>query len=261
MTRLFNRLTRTLPLLLILPIVGLAPLVSAPIAHAQSSQPKPTTWVEFINNLINRQPRKGGSKPIDAICPITPRSVLDSSGFLPKYKPSLTANLQPTIAWQGSVGGIKIQDMKTKETWIKRTPKTGLGIQKLGIQQLKYDGKALVPDRDYSVVFLSARDAKTELIRHRFRTLPTKEIDTVNETLNAIDLTEKTPDEITFEKALYLSGLDLISDAHALVLSTPNPSLELRSAIGAYSEDCGKEIAPDKKSSSPSPSASPRRLK
>ena len=237
MTRLFNRCTRTLPLLLILSIIA-----SASIASAQSSQPKPTTWIEFITNLINRQPRKGGSKPIDAICPITPRSVLDSSGFLPKYKPSLTANLQPTIAWQGAVGGIKIQDMKTKETWIKHTPKNGLGIH-----QLKYDGKALVPDRDYSIVFLSARDAKTELIRHRFRTLPMKEIDTVNETLNAIDLAGKNPDEITFEKALYLSGLDLISDAHALVLSVPNPSLELRRAIGAYAEDCGKDIAQEKK--------------
>ena len=235
MTRLLNRLNLpyTLSLLLILPIVS-----STSIASAQSPQPKSTTWIEFINNLINRQPRKGGSKPIDAICPITPRSVLDSSGFLPKYKPSLTANLQPTIAWQGAVGGIKIQDMKTQETWIKRTPKSGLGIH-----QLKYDGKALVPDRDYSVVFLSARDAKTELIRHRFRTLPTKEINTVNETLNAIELTEKTSDEITFKKALYLSELDLISDVHALVLSIPNPSPELRRAIGAYVEDCGKDIA------------------
>ncbi len=243
-----TRCTRTLPLLLVLPMVGMPLVGMTSIASAQSSQPKPTTWIEFINNLINRQPRKGGSKPIEAICPITPRSVLDSSGFLPKYKPSLTANLQPTIAWQGSVGGIKIQDMKTRETWIKRTPKSGLGIH-----QLKYDGKALVPDRDYSVVFLSARDAKTELIRHRFRTLPTQEIDTVNETLNAIDSTLKTPDEITFEKALYLSGLDLISDAHALVLSTPNPSIELRRAIGAYAEDCGKDIAQEKKSLSPSP--------
>ena len=247
MIRLFNRCTRTLPLLLILTITASVSIASAPIASAQSSQPKPTTWIEFINNLINRQPRKGGSKPIDSICPITPRSVLDSSVFLPKYKPSLLANLQPTIAWQGSVGGIKIQDMKTKETWIKRTPKSGLGIH-----QLKYDGKALVPDRDYSVVFLSARDAKTELIRHRFRTLPTKDIDTVNETLNTIDLAEKTPDEITFEKALYLSGLGLINDAHALVLSTPNPSIELRRAIGAYAEDCGKDIAQEKKSPGPS---------
>ena len=251
MTRLLHpfKRSRSLPLLLILPIVASASIVSVPIASAQSSQPKPTTWIEFINNLINRQPRKGGSKPIEAICPITPRPVLDSSGFLPKYKPSLTANLQPTIAWQGSVGGIKIQDLKTRETWIKRT----LGKSGLGIHQLKYDGKALVPDRDYSVVFLSARDTKTELIRHRFRTLPLKDIDTITETLDAIDLTEKTPDEITFEKALYLSGLDLISDAHALVLSAPNPSLELRRAIGAYSEDCGKEVAPDRKVSSPSP--------
>ena len=251
MTRIFNpfKLSRSLPLLLILPIVASASIVSAPIASAQSPQPKPTTWIEFINNLINRQPRKGGSKPIDSICPITPRPVLDSSGFLPKYKPSLTASLQPTIAWQGSVGGIKIQDLKTRETWIKRIPeKSGFGIH-----QLKYDGKALVPDRDYSVVFLSARDSRTELIRHRFRTLPLKDIDTVTETLNAIDLSEKTPNEITFEKALYLSGLDLISDAHALVLSTPNPSLELRHAIGAYSEDCGREVAPDKKAPSPFP--------
>ena len=251
MTRILNpfKLSRSLPLLLILPIVASASIVSIPIASAQSSQPKPTTWIEFINNLINRQPRKGGSKPIEAICPITPRPVLDSSGFLPKYKPSLTANLQPTIAWQGPVGGIKIQDLKTREIWIKRTPeKSGIGIH-----QLKYDGKALVPDRDYSVIFISARDAKTELIRHRFRTLPLKDIDTVTETLNAIDLSEKTPNEITFDKAIYLSGLDLISDAHALVLSAPNPSLELRRAIGAYSEDCGKEIAPDRKAPTPFP--------
>lgn len=235
MTQLINRFPRTLPLLVIL--LSLTTTGSIPIARAQSSPPKPITWVEFINNLINRQPRKGGSKPIDAICPITPRSVLDSSGFLPKYKPGLTANLQPTIAWQGPVGGIKIQDMKTQETWVKRPLKSGPGLQ-----QLKYDGKALVPDRDYSVIFLSAQDAKTELIRHRFRTLPTSEIDTVNETLRAIDLAKKTPDEITFEKALYLSGLNLINDAHALVLSTPNPSVELRSAIGAYAEDCKKDI-------------------
>ena len=251
MTRLFNRFTRTLPWLLMMPLIGMPLIGITSIASAQNSRPKPTTWIEFINHLIGRQPRKGGSKPVEAICPITPRSMLDSSGFLPKYKPSLTANLQPTIAWQGAIGGIKIQDMKTKEIWIKRTPTSGLGIH-----QLKYDGKALVPDRDYSVVFLSARDAKTELIRHRFRTLPTKEINTVNETLNAIDSAGKTPDEITFEKALYLSGLDLISDAHALVLSAPNPSIELRRAIGAYAEDCGKDIAPEK-----SLSPSSKRLK
>ena len=254
MTRFLHQLNlgRSLPLVLILPIVASVSIVNVPIASAQSPQPKPTTWIEFINNLINRQPRKGGSKPIEAVCPITPRPVLDSSGFLPKYKPSLTANLQPTIAWQGSVGGIKIQDLKTREIWIKRTPETS----GFGIHHLKYDGKALVPDRDYSVVFLSARDAKTELIRHQFRTLPLKDIDTVIETLNAIDLTEKTPDEIIFKKALYLSGLDLISDAHALVLSAPNPSPELRRAIGAYSEDCGKEIASEKKEPSPSPKRS-----
>ena len=93
----------------------------------------------------------------------------------------------------------------------------------------------------------SRSDRSNLRCRHRFRTLPLKDIDTVTETLNAIDLSKKMPDKITFEKALYLSGLDLISDAHALVLSEPDPSSELRRAIGAYSEDCGKEIAPDRK--------------
>jgi hypothetical protein len=220
----------TLPLLLLL-------LSPHPARSQGTPPPKPATWADLISNLFGRQPRKGGSKPIQAICPITPLSALDStSTFIPKYKPSLTASLNPTIAWQGSAGGIKIQDMKTQETWTKHTPDSTIGLN-----QVQYDGKALVPDRDYSVFFLSTRDARTEVLRHRFRTLPAADIEQVTQMLRTIESEPKTPDQITFEKALYLSSLDLINDAHTLLLTTANPSPELQTAIAAYAEACRKD--------------------
>jgi hypothetical protein len=230
------RHVHTLPLLPLLVLL----LLPLPSLAQGTSQPKPATWTDLIANLFGRQPRKGGSKPISAICPITPLSVLDtSSTFIPRYKPSFTASLQPTIAWHGRAGGVKIQDVKTKETWIKRTPKSTIGVN-----QVKYDGKALVPDREYSISFLLTQDARSEVLRHRFRTLPAPEIAQVNQMLSTIELEKKTPNEITFEKALYLSGLDLINDAHALILTMPNPSPELTRAIVAYGEAC-KETTPE----------------
>ncbi len=233
----------TLPLLLLL----LSPL---PALSQGTPQPKPATWTDLISNLFSRQPRKGGSRPIQGICPITPFSALNASSTM-RSKPSLTASLKPTIAWQGRTGGVKIQDVKTKEVWIKRTPKSTSGVN-----QVQYDGKPLVPDRDYSVSFLLTQDARSEVLRHRFRTLPAMDIEQVNQTLGAIELeSQKTPDEITFEKVLYLSGLDLINDAHALILTTPNPSPELMRAVTAYGEACGNETSSEQAKPKPNPPA------
>jgi hypothetical protein len=242
------RQVHTLSLLLLL----LSPLPTW-VAMAQTPQPKPANWTALLNKLFGRQPRPGSSKDTSPtgpgvakatslICPMSPTSVLDpkNSSFSPRIRPGFTADLQPTIAWQGYAGGVKIEDMKTKETWTKLTPKSTPAMN-----QVKYDGKPLTPDREYSLLFLSMRDGRTSVVRHRFKTLPADEIATVTNTLKTIETEKKSPDAIAFEKVLYLSGLDLIGDAHSLILSMPEVSPELKTAMVAYTDHCKKEVTPD----------------
>ncbi len=249
MIRQVQTQVQTLSLLLLL----LSPL---PALAQSSPPPKPASWTDLLSKLFGRQPRPGsskdtapsGAKVTSLICPMSPTSVLDpnSSSFNPRIRPGLTADLQPTIAWQGYAGGVKIQDMKTKETWTKLTPKSTPALN-----QVKYDGTPLVPDREYSILFLSMRDSRTAVIRHRFKTLPADEIATVTNTLKTIETENKSPDAIAFEKVLYLSGLDLIGDAHSLILSLPEVSPELKMAIGAYADHCKKEVMPDPEKEKP----------
>lgn len=237
-----------------LPTLVCTTLLTARPESAQA-QAKPATWGEVIRNIFGRQKRLGGSKPISAVCPLTPISYLnpDKPGFNPRYQVTAVANLKPTIAWYGKVGGVKIRDNKSKQEWTKLTPKSIDGLNKIQSETI------LRPDREYTVEYLSRFDSKTPIIRHKFKTLPQDEINLINQELKKIAENPTTPDSITFEQVLYLSGQDLLNDANDLILTASNPSPELKQALDAYATACDDKKPPEPAAKpSPSPTPSPR---
>jgi hypothetical protein len=191
---------------------------------AQKNPQKPASFWSNISQLLfsNKppvKPRKGGSRPIDSICMVSPDA------------PSETRIIwsdRPLFAWQGKVKIIKVTDLNNNTVIFSKNVEN--------TQQFTYTGEPLQPGQTYKLdIFLGEESAaafvKFQIMESEQRNSITAELKTLENKLQAKqsdpEAIPAVSEAIALAKANYFAKLGLWSDVLQQAYSVQKPSPEL----------------------------------
>ncbi|ALB41805.1 MAG: hypothetical protein HEQ27_05915 [Dolichospermum sp. JUN01] len=183
---------------------------------AQKNPQKPASFWSNISQLLfsNKppvKPRKGGSRPIDSICIISPDA------------PSETRIIwsdRPLFAWQGKARKIQLTDLNNNTVIFSENVEN--------TQQYTYTGEPLQPGQTYKLdIFIG--DGPAVLVE--FQIMESEERDRITAALktleNKLQAKKSHHEAIAFAKANYFTKLGLWSDVLQQAYSVQKPSPEL----------------------------------
>lgn len=190
-------------LLLHILVLSTIALSTAPVLSNQGTPTKKNSiqqifsWTSISRILFSKkppvEPRKGGSRPTDAICMVSPDA---------PAKPRIVWSDRPLFLWKGQVQTIAVRSIDSdKDLWNQPVTET---------QNITYTGEPLQPGQTYEWVVNSSKFVKFQIMETQQRDRITAELQTLENRLQAqgADI-----EAIAFAKAKYFADLNLWSDA------------------------------------------------
>lgn len=183
---------------------------------AQKNPQKPAPFWSNISQLLfsNKppvKPRKGGSRPTDSICIISPDA------------PSETRIIwsdRPLFLWHGKIKKIKVTDISNNTVIFSENVEN--------TQQYTYTGQPLQPGQTYKLnIFLG--ESRGPFVK--FQIMESEERNSITAALktleNKLQAKKSHHEAIALAKANYFAKLGLWSDVLQQAYSVQKPSLEL----------------------------------
>ncbi|MEH2030297.1 MAG: hypothetical protein V7K67_11585 [Nostoc sp.] len=173
------------------------------------------SWANISRILFSKkppvEPRKGGSRPIDPICMVSPDA---------PAKPRIVWSDRPLFLWKGRVQtiAVRLRDSK-QDLWNQSVTET---------QNITYQGEPLQPGQTYEWVVNSSRFVPFKIMDTKERDRITAELQTLENQLQAQGVGIEA---IALAKAKYFADSNLWSDALQQAYSVPNPSDGLKEMI------------------------------
>ncbi|BBD70202.1 hypothetical protein NIES4072_65680 [Nostoc commune NIES-4072] len=193
-----------------------APVLSNQAIPAKKSSIQQTfSWANISRILFSKkppvEPRKGGSRPSDAICMVSPDA---------PAKPRIVWSDRPLFIWKGRVQTIAVRPINSEQDlWNQPVTQT---------QNITYQGQPLQPGQTYQWMVNSSRFVPFQIMETQQRDRITAELKTLENQLQAqgADI-----EAIAFAKAKYFADSNLWSDALQQAYSVQNRSDGLQEMI------------------------------
>lgn len=183
---------------------------------SQKNPQKPASFWSNISQLLfsNKppvKPRKGGSRPINSICMVSPDASSDTR---------IIWSDRPLFLWHGKIKKIKVTDISNNTVIFSENVEN--------TQQYTYTGQPLQPGQTYKLdIFLGESPAafvEFQIMESEERNSITAELKTLE---NQLQAERSNPETIALAKANYFAKLGLWSDVLQQAYSVQKPSLEL----------------------------------
>ncbi|WP_427159946.1 DUF928 domain-containing protein [Aliinostoc sp. HNIBRCY26] len=178
---------------------------------AEKKNPPNTSWFNISRPLFTKKPpvspRKGGSRPTEIICMISPDA--------PKTTRKIWSD-RPLFIWQGNVREVTVKPVnKNQVLWFETVKDT---------QQIIYNGEPLKPGQSYKWEVNSNRFITFQIIDTQQRDRITTQLQTIEAQLQKQGANQEA---IALAKANYFAEYQLWSDVLQQIYSVNPPSAEL----------------------------------
>jgi hypothetical protein len=173
------------------------------------------SWTSISQILFSKkppvEPRKGGSRPTDPICMVSPDA---------PSKPRIVWSDRPLFLWKGRVQTIAVRPRDSEQDlWNQPATET---------QNITYQGEPLQPGQTYEWVVNSSTFVLFQIMETQQRNRITAELKTLE---NQLQTQGASIEAIALAKAKYFADSNLWSDALQQAYSVPNPSDGLKEMI------------------------------
>jgi hypothetical protein len=192
------------------------PVLSNQATPAQKSSIQQIfSWANISRILFSKkppvEPRKGGSRPTDLICMVSPDA---------PAKPRIVWSDRPLFLWKGRVQTIAVRTINSEqELWNQPVTET---------QNITYQGKPLQPGQTYKWVVNSSKFIKFQIMETQQRDRVTAELKALE---NQLQGQGAGIEAIALAKAKYFADSNLWSDALQQAYSVSFRSDELQKMI------------------------------
>ena len=205
-----NKYKWILPNLLLLAIA----VYELPI-HAENDPTKPAfSWTSIFKSLLSAKPpikpSKGGSRPIDSVCMVSPDEPDQETKKL-----RIVWSTSPLFIWKGKVKEIAVREQNSISSWSQPIAET---------QSIAYTGKPLQPGKTYEWVVNDNTFVPFQVMEAQQRQQITTELKQLE---NQFQTKEDHTEAIAFAKVDYFIQHQLWSDALQQAYSVEKPSPEL----------------------------------
>ena len=203
---------------LVLSTIAFSPvpvLSNQAIPAQKSSIQQIFSWANISRILFSKkppvEPRKGGSRPTDPICMVSPDA---------PAKPRIVWSDRPLFLWKGQVQTIAVRPINSdKDLWNQPVTET---------QNITYTGEPLQPGQTYEWVVNSSKFVKFQIMETQQRDRVTAELQTLE---NQLQAQGAGIEAIALAKAKYFADSNLWSDALQQAYSVSFRSDELQKMI------------------------------
>ncbi|AUT02647.1 hypothetical protein CLI64_20860 [Nostoc sp. CENA543] len=181
------------------------------LSIAEKKNPSNTSWFNISRLLFTKKPpvnpRKGGSRPTEIICMISPDA--------PNTRRKIWSD-RPLFIWQGNVSKVTVKSLNNNQVlWSEPVKDT---------QHIRYNGEPLKPGQSYKWEVNSNRFITFQIIDMQQRDRITTQLQTIEAQLQKQGANQEA---IALAKANYFAEYQLWSDVLQQIYSVNPPSAEL----------------------------------